>query len=106
MWNRPALLLWVSVRIRKGPGKRGFSIAVPLPLFLLTQWTDMAEDALLLARLVPAVRRNLSRYAVFPFLTALRRFEEELRRCGPEEIAEIDVESAGGQAVRVRCVLK
>lgn len=106
MWNRPALLLWVSVRIRNGPGKRGFSLGVPLPLFLLTQWTDMAEDALLLARLVPGLSRHLNRYAVFPVLTALRRFEAELRRTGPEEIADIDVESPCGQAVRVQCVLK
>ncbi len=106
MSNRPAVLLWVSVKIRNGPDKRGFSFGVPVPLFLLFQWTDMAEDALTLARLFPGARRSLDRVPVFDILPALRRFAEELCRTGPEELADVDVEEPGGRRVRVRCFLR
>lgn len=106
MSNRPAVLLWVSVKIRNGPGKRGFSFGVPLPLFLLFQWADMAEDALTLARLFPGMRRFLDRFPVLDVLPPFRRFAAELCRNGPEELADIDVEESGVRRVRVRCFLR
>lgn len=103
MWNRPAVLLWVSVRIQE-PGRHRFTLGIPLPLFLLYQWIDTAEDALVLLRLFPHAQRAAKRFSVREILAAIRPFMRELFRTGPTELADIDVEQ-GARRVQVRCRL-
>ena len=103
MWNRPALLLWISVRIRNGPGKRGFALWLPVPLFLLGGLADMTEDVFLALRLFPGVRRRLRD---FPDPAALlRAVSDSLRDAGPADLADIDVEK-DGRRVAVKCLLR
>lgn len=104
MWNRPALVLWFSVRVRR-EGRRGFRLGIPVPIFLLYQWTDMLSDALLFLRLFPRVRRAEERFHAGPVLKALDAFARELRRLGPQDLMEIEAES-GGRTVEVRCLLR
>jgi hypothetical protein len=106
MWNRPALVLWVSVRIQNPPGKRGFSFGIPVPLFLLFQWADMAEDGLAAARWFPGARRKLEKIPVNAVIAAVKQTLRELARSGPADFVDVDVENADGQRVRVICLLR
>lgn len=103
MWSRPALLLWVSVRIRNGAGKRGFALWLPVPLFLLGGLADMTEDIFAVLRLFPAVRRKL-RDCPDP-AELLRAVSAALRSAGPADLADIDVEK-DGRRVAVKCLLR
>ena len=62
MWNRPALFLWVSVRVEPPPGsgRRGFSLSLPVPVYLLFGVLDFAEDAFDVLSLFPGARWSWS----------------------------------------------
>lgn len=99
------MLLWVSVRIRNKTGKRGFSFWFPLPLFLLDQWTDMAEDALKFLSLFPRFRIVFQRYVVVEIVSAVSSMARGLCHSGPTDLADIETEK-DGQQVLVKCLLR
>jgi hypothetical protein len=104
MWSRPTVVLWVSVRLLN-EGKRSFSFGVPLPTFLPIQWADMAEDVVLFLSLFPGLRRSMEKYNTAGIVAGLKEFGWTLIRTGPEDLADIDVESPGHR-VSVKCLLR
>ncbi|WP_156990328.1 hypothetical protein [Caproicibacter fermentans] len=106
MWNRPAMVLWVSVRIQNPPGKRRFAFGVPVPTLLLCQWADMAEDVLTAAKWFPGVRNRLDFIPAAAIAAAIRQTARELSRSGPTDLVDVDVESPGGHRVQVKCLLR
>lgn len=104
MWSRPTAVLWVSVRLQN-EGKRSFSFGVPLPTFLPLQWADMAEDVILFLSLFPGARHAIEKCNAGGIASALKEFGWTLIRTGPEDLADIDVESPGHR-VCVKCLLR
>lgn len=99
-------MLWVSVRIQKSPEKRGFPFMITIPLFLLSQWAEMAEDIFDVIRIFPSARRKLDETSALEILSAVQRAVRELPHIGPEKLADIDVEKSGMHRVRVKCLLR
>lgn len=109
MWNRPTLFFGVSVRIEPPPGsgKRGFSLSLPVPGYLLLGALDAAEDALGVMSLFPAGRRMLRERHLREAETALRALILELLfHTGRTDLADIDVTEGDGRRVHVRCLLR
>lgn len=104
MWNRPTVVLWVSVRLLN-EGKRNFSFGIPLPAFLPLQWADMAEDVVSFLSLFPGARRRMAEWNTAGIVAGIKELGWVLIRTGPEDLADIDVESEGHR-VRVKCLLR
>ena len=108
MWNRPALFLRVSVRVEPAPasGRRGFSLALPVPVYLLLGAVDVAEDAFDVLSLFPGARRMLRDRHVREAKAALRALTLELLRMGRTDLADVDLTGRDGRRVRVSCLLR
>lgn len=108
MWNRPALFLWVSVRVEPPPGsgRRGFSLSLPVPVYLLFGVLDFAEDAFDVLSLFPGARRMLRERHAREAKAALRALVLELLHLGRTDLADVDVTEGTGRRVRVRCLLR
>jgi hypothetical protein len=112
MWNKATLFLWISVSVKK-EGKRGFSIKLFLPLFLLLQWIDIAEDLLVFLRLFSWGRRMLSKIqnrcnglSLKYGVTMAKAFVQELiLHTGRTDLVDVDVEDKGSH-VTVKCFLR
>lgn len=98
------MVLWVSVRLLN-EGKRSFSFGIPLPTFLLLQWADMAEDVVAFLSLFSNVRRHMEACNTAGIVAGIKELGWVLIRTGPEDLADIDVESPGHR-VRVKCLLR
>lgn len=111
MWNRPVLFLRVSIFVKK-EGKRGFSIKLFLPLFLLLQWIDIAEDLLAFFHLFSRHGMPGRRWGTWcgfhleDGIAMIKAFVLQLiLHTGRTDIADIDVESEG-RRVMVKCLLR
>lgn len=100
------MVLWVSVRIQNPPGKHGFAFGIPVPLLLLFQWADIAEDVLAAARWFPGARRKLKEIPADAVIAAVKQTARELAHSGPTDFIDVDVENSNGQRVRVKCLLR
>ncbi|MCI1966602.1 MAG: hypothetical protein LKJ17_10800 [Oscillospiraceae bacterium] len=66
----------------------------------------MAQDVLEFMRLFPSAKKSCDRIPALEILCAVRQTARELRRAGPMDLADIDVEEPEGRRVRVRCLLR